>query len=141
MTKGKKLTQNEYYGELLASESERKRLWKELCAHVSRGKSLKCNVLIAMPLFEKLRVLFPDSFDESSLLISMQKGQDLWEELGHKQANGSNLGNSRTWFYNMANRYGWRDKIDIEAEHKGSIAVSIVNYGTPSQPTQVPQSS
>ncbi len=63
----------------------------------------------------------------------MREGRQAWEEIGHKQANGQCLGNSRTWFYNMANRYGWRDKIEVEAEHKGQVQVQVVSYASSKQ--------
>lgn len=42
-----------------------------------------------------------------------------WEQMGRKMAFGQAEGNPTTWIFNMKNRFGWRDKQDIE--HSGQI--------------------
>ena len=71
-----------------------------------------------------------EEFVEEELKDAMRRGRSYWETLGKRQAAGDCLGNSRTWFYNMANRFGWREKLEVEAEHKGQVNVNVISYAT-----------
>ena len=62
--------------------------------------------------------------------FNTEEGKDYWETLGKRQSEGTCLGNSRSWYYNMSNRYGWRDKHDVQAEHKGSVNVNVISYAS-----------
>jgi hypothetical protein len=73
---------------------------------------------------------YPEEFIQEELDNSLREGKIYWEDIGSRQANGNCLGNSRTWFYNMANRYGWKERLDIEAEHKGTVNVNVVSYAS-----------
>lgn len=42
-----------------------------------------------------------------------------WEQMGRKMAFGEVEGNPTTWIFNMKNRFGWKDKQELE--HAGSI--------------------
>lgn len=128
--KGKKMDYKERLSKLEADSAERKRLCDQLCKHLSRGYSVESFSEISTPSLKKYMNLYKEDFDKEQIDIAMQKGRDVWETIGYRQANGQCLGNSRSWYYNMANRYGWRERIDIEAEHKGSIAVNIVSYAS-----------
>lgn len=37
-----------------------------------------------------------------------------WERQGRKMAAGVAEGNATVWIFNMKNRFGWRDKIDVD---------------------------
>lgn len=128
--KGKKLSYKERIDKLEADKTERKRIFRELCAHVEKGYSLDCFVPLSVNSIRRYINVFKDEFIQEELDEAMRQGKVYWETIGDKQANGQCLGNSRSWYYNMANRYGWRDKIDIEAEHKGQLAVNIVSYSS-----------
>ena len=73
---------------------------------------------------------YPEEFPREEIELALVKGKEMWERIGLRQANGTCLGNSRSWFYNMANRYGWREKLDVEAEHKGEISVNVISYAS-----------
>lgn len=45
-----------------------------------------------------------------------------WESMGRKMAFGDAEGNPTTWIFNMKNRFGWKDKQEVE--HSGSIQFS-----------------
>jgi len=66
---------------------------------------------------------------EKELEKATREGKGYWEGLGRAQSNGTCIGNSKSWYYNMSNRYGWRDRFDVASEHKGNIEVSVVSYG------------
>ena len=134
--KGKKCTNQERRERLKTCEIERRKVFKELCQHVSNGFSIDCFAVLAIETIQKYMQEYPREFIQEQLNEAIRKGKDMWEGIGYRQANGQCLGNSRSWYYNMANRYGWREKIDIEAEHKGSMQVNIVNYASKKQVTK-----
>lgn len=139
--KGKKLSHKERVEKLEQDTTERKRVFKELCEHVSKGYSLDCFGPLGTDSIRKYLKVYPEEFVQEELDNSLRQGKEYWETIGSKQANGQCLGNSRTWFYNMSNRYGWRDKIDVEAEHKGQLAVNIVSYASSKARTDIPEQS
>ena len=128
--KGKKVTSRERIQRLGEDANERRKVFKELCDHVAGGYSLDCFALLSDVSISKYLKLYKEEFIEEELRDAIRKGKCYWESIGQRQANGTCLGNSRSWYYNMANRYGWREKIDIEAEHKGQVTVSVVSYAS-----------
>lgn len=128
--KGKKLTHKELQAKLAESAKERRRIFKELCDHLGKGLSMECFPALSDTSIKSYLKLYPEEFCEEELKNAFRKGRDWWEGIGRRQASGDCLGNSRTWYYNMANRYGWREKLDIEAEHKGSISINVVSYAS-----------
>jgi len=128
--KGKKLTTKERREKLEQDKNERRKIFKELCEHVGRGFSLDCFAPLSVTSIRGYLKMFPDEFIEEELVEAQRKGKSHWEDIGYRQASGSCLGNSRTWYYNMANRYGWREKLEVEAEHKGQVAINVISYAT-----------
>jgi hypothetical protein len=126
--KGRKLSFLERQAKIEQEASERRKVFKELLTHVSMGYSLDCFEPMSVTTIKKYLKVFKEEFIEEELEQAMRQGKNYWEGLGRSQSNGSCLGNSRSWYYNMANRYGWREKLDIEAEHKGNVQVNIVSY-------------
>lgn len=55
--------------------------------------------------------------DSEEFRVTVKNSQDLcrvwWEKRGREMSIGSE-GNSAVWIFNMKNRFGWRDKQDIE---------------------------
>ncbi len=74
--------------------------------------------------------VYQDEFIQEELDAALRESKTYWEGIGRRQANGECLGNSRSWYYNMANRFGWREKIDIEDEHKGQVSVNVISYAS-----------
>lgn len=128
--KGRKLTASERKIKAETNADERKRIFKELCKHLESGYSLDCFGWLSSTTINKYLIDFPNEFVKEEFEEAQRKGKQFWENIGHRQANGSCMGNSRTWYYNMANRYGWREKIEVEAEHKGSVNINVVSYAT-----------
>lgn len=128
--KGKKLSAKERLAKLEESKSERAKVFKELLKHLGMGYSLECFALLSVTSIRSMLKTYPEEFVEEDLEDAIRSGRIYWEGLGRQQANGTCMGNSRTWYYNMANRYGWRDKLDIEAEHKGNVSVNVVSYAS-----------
>ena len=128
--KGKKMTASERIAKLESDKIERRKIFKELCEHVGKGYSIESFPPLSVESVRKYLNTFKEEFVQEELNNAMRQGRDWWEGIGRRQASGDCLGNSRTWFYNMANRYGWREKIDIEAEHKGQVNVNVISYAT-----------
>ncbi len=128
--KGKKMSSKERAIKLESDSTERRRVFKELLVHLGRGYSLDCFVPMSPNSIKRYLEVYKEDFVQEELEDALREGKQMWEGIGHKQASGECLGNSRSWYYNMANRYGWREKIDIEAEHKGQLAVNIVSYAS-----------
>lgn len=137
--KGKKLTIKERTAKLEADKQERSKIFKELCDHLREGMSLDSFGPLDHTSVHKYLKVYPEEFIREEFDQALRNGRDWWERIGRRQSSGDCMGNSRTWFYNMANRYGWREKIDIEAEHKGQVQVSIVNYATSKSSKNTPE--
>lgn len=45
-----------------------------------------------------------------------------WEQFGRKMSFGQAEGNPTTWIFNMKNRFGWRDKQDIDMNAKVQVS-------------------
>ena len=133
--KGKKLTSKEIRERTERDKNERRKVFKEILAHVSKGFSLESYAPLSVSSIRRYLKDFPEEFCQEELEEAQRSGRAFWEDLGVRQANGSCLGNSRTWYYNMANRYGWREKIEVEAEHKGSVNINVVSYATQNKPS------
>ena len=104
--KGKKMTAKERIDKLEQDKNERRKVFKELVAHVEQGSSLDCFALLSANTIRGYLKTYPEEFVEEELQAAMRKGRDWWEHIGRRQAAGDCLGNSRTWFYNMAIRFG-----------------------------------
>lgn len=128
--KGRKLTTYEKGKKFAEDETYRREVFSNLLKHLERGYSLDCFEDASDDSIRKYLKTYKDEWNEEELRQAQRKGKSMWEDVGFRQANGQCIGNSRSWYYNMANRYGWREKLDIEAEHKGQVQVNIVSYAT-----------
>lgn len=137
--KGKKLTYKERLKKAEDDRAERRKIFKELLNHVSQGLSIESFAPLSDVTIKKYLNLYPEDFVPEELDAAKRSGRSYWESLGRRQSTGECLGNSRTWFYNMANRYGWRDKLDVEAEHKGQVSVNVVSYASLDGSTSSPE--
>lgn len=128
--RGKKLTAREQKEKLEKDANERKKVFKELLAHLRAGYSLDCFSTISDTTIRTYLKQYPIEFDEEEFIQALRDGKQGWEEIGKRQSNGSCLGNSRSWYYNMVNRYGWHEKAQVETKHDGQINVSVVSYAS-----------
>lgn len=126
--KGKKLTVKERMERLENDPVFRRSMFKDFLAHIERGMSADCFADLSIESVKDFMSRYPNEFDKDAYQDSCRKAKGMWEDMGYRQGNGECYGNSRSWFYNMANRYGWRDKIEVDAEVKGSLNVNVVNY-------------
>lgn len=57
---------------------------------------------------------------------AMTKCRAFWEKIGIDSATGKNTkSNSTTWIFNMKNRFGWKDKAEIDNNHSGSLDLNV----------------
>jgi hypothetical protein len=134
MAQGKKLNFKERMKRLHSSSKDREKVFKDLIAHIRKGYSLDCFGPLSDTMIKKFCEDYPVEFDENELVEAMRGAKEHWEDIGHKQALGSCLGNSRSWYYNMVNRYGWHEKAQVETEHKGAVSVNVVSYASKKPP-------
>lgn len=123
--KGKELTEEE----IEHNSIERRACFERLCKHVASGLSSDCFRDISWETIKAWMIKYPEEFREKEYEISLREGKDWYENVGKRQMLGTCNGNSRTWYYNMANRYGWSDRQHIESNAKVTTQVQIVNYG------------
>lgn len=127
--RGKKATNKELKERLDSNDAYRNQVLQRLLQHLNDGYSVESFPDLSPDQVELAidNPLWPD-WTQEALNQAKRVGMAMWERLGHAQASGKNLGNSRTWFYNMSHRYGWREKYEAAVEHKGAVAVNIVQY-------------
>lgn len=128
MAKGKKTGAVDVMSKLESDAVERRKMFKELQRHVENGYSMDCFGPLSLGSIEKFLKDYPLEFVVADLEQSIRKAKAKWESIGERQSNGSCIGNSRSWVYNMINRYKWTDRVQVEAEHKGAVAINIVSY-------------
>lgn len=128
MSKGKKRSYKEFLSILESDSCERKKLFQNLLGHLREGLSIESFYQLETQRLLSFIERYKNEFDDDEIKLAMQEGRDWWERLGKAQASGQNVGNSRAWWYNMAHRYGWSDKVELKAKHEGTLQVQIVNY-------------
>lgn len=116
---------------LEADVEYRKEIFEKLLEHVRGGFSMDSFSEISEGSVKNCVGRFPGEFDANMLERAVREGKHGWEKIGRDQATGKCLGNSRSWYYNMAHRYGWSDRVDARVEHSGSVAVEVVSYARP----------
>jgi hypothetical protein len=132
-----KISASERYTLMASDAGYRRHLFLGLLKHIRKGRSLDCYGPIGEKTIGECLKNYPLEFVQGELDEALRDAKEWWEELGARQADGSCLGNSRSWYYNMSHRYKWSDRIDIRAEHSGAVAVSIVNYASQKPSTTI----
>lgn len=114
--------------ELHRNEDKRKDLHEKLIKHLREGYSFDCFPYLSQKALKELMSAFPEEFDPEEIDEAIEFGKHCWEKIGKEQAAGSCMGNSRTWFYNMSNRYGWREKQEVKQDVSGHVSISVISY-------------
>ena len=80
----------------------------------------KCNVSVA--------TLYNWEGQHPEFLEAKKRGEAQsfvhWEDLGLEMAEGKVDGNPTIWIFNMKNRFGWKDKQEIEQQVQGHTEVT-----------------
>lgn len=114
--------------ELEGDPALRRKIAERLYRHLSDGYSENCFEELSAKGVQKCLQEYPEEFILEDYESACRRGQRLWEGIGRKQASGECQGNSRTWFYNMSNRYGWSEKADVSHDHSGQVTVNVMHY-------------
>lgn len=132
--KGKKIGARERAVKLREDANYRRIIFKELIEHLLRCRSIDCFYAISEETIYEFCNKYPSEFKLDEIIEAKRQAKEAWEKIGHDQSTGLCLGNSRSWYYNMSNRYGWSDKVDVKAKTEGSVSVNIVNYSSKKTP-------
>jgi len=90
--------------------------------HLESGLSQDCFIDADWDTVERYIKDFPEDFPTEKIAASKRKGRKFWEILGIKGATGVQANfNAASWIFTMKNKYGWRDKVDID--HGGKVEV------------------
>lgn len=130
MARGKAVSAKDREAKLEADKEYRKKIFEKLKDHLRRGYSLDCFAEISETAIRRYLSIYKDEFSQDELDEAQREGKLLWEGIGYRQADGKCLGNSKAWWYNMAHRYKWSDRVHVEAQHSGQVAVSVVSYAS-----------
>lgn len=128
MAKRKSESQAQILEKLHASTEARKATFKELKKHLVAGFSLDAFPPLSEKTIKEFTMKYPLEFPLHELDQAMREAKTGWERIGRQQADGSCLGNSRSWQYNMINRYGWRDKIEQSVDVSGQVSIAVISY-------------
>lgn len=132
--KDKKITAKERIAKLEVDSAYRKEIFKGLLAHLTKGYSLDCYAPLSAERIHEYLQRYPNEFSCEELQETIRQAKTNWEDIGTRQSNGSCLGNSRSWVYNMINRYNWTDKVKVETKGEQQVNVNIVSYAKSAKP-------
>lgn len=107
------------YKEKFKTQEERQKLCDAWCEHLQNGYSKQSFPLCDYDTIERYVKLYPADFPADRLEKAMKINRMFWEGLGIDGTKGKiNNFNASSWKYNMANRFGWRDKQDHTSDNK-----------------------
>jgi hypothetical protein len=107
--------------------------FRKLLSHLRAGNSIDCFGPMSEKTIWEATKKYPETWKLEEIEIALRDAKEGWEKIGRQQALGTCIGNSRSWFYNMSNRYGWSDKQKVETSGNSQLQVSIVNYSSTKQ--------
>lgn len=128
MAKGKVLSVAERKKRLEESAEERRKMFQKVCSHLRAGYSLDCFEELSEVAVKAYMEAFPGEFCPDEYAKALRLGKLGWEQIGRRQADGTCIGNSRSWYYNMSNRYGWTERSQIEADVRNAVSVTVIKY-------------
>lgn len=131
---------------------ERKKLLDNYVFHVTNGYSDESFVPCDMQTFRRYVRDFPSDFDTDRITEARRQRQLFWENVGRDGTTGSIQGfNASSWKFNMANRFDWREKKDVDhtikerksAEERAKILIEQINENetTGTEPSQKSEGS
>lgn len=138
MKKKQKLGIRERIALLNSSAPARRKCFQGLINHLVSGFSIDCYGEVSEKTIEEFLVRYPDEFVLEELQDAMRRGKAGWERIGRQQADGSCMGNSRSWQYNMINRYKWTDRTEVKSDVNSNVSIQVISYADskPSPNTQ-----
>jgi len=112
------------FAEKFKTKLQRKKLLTEYLNHISGGYSDKSFTLCDMDTFVNYCNKYPNDFPTDMIEKGRRERMFFWEKIGIEGTTGKLHGyNSRSWEFNMKNRFKWSEKIELES--RGNIVTSI----------------
>lgn len=112
------------FAEKFKTKLQRKKLLTEYLIHISSGYSDKSFTLCDMDTFVNYCNKYPNDFPTDMIEKGRRERMFFWEKIGIEGTTGKLHGyNSRSWEFNMKNRFKWSEKIELES--RGNIVTSI----------------
>lgn len=108
----------------------RREIFEELLKHLERGFSMDSFKSLSVKEIERMCEEYPSEFDCEAIQESLRVAKCMWEGIGLRQSTGECIGNSRSWYYNMTNRFGWRERAQLDSNVTSQAVVEVVNYGS-----------
>lgn len=131
MKKSKRLTGSALMAAFIDNATLQAEIFEDLRRHLKQGLSIDCFGPLSDTSIRECVKLYPDTWSEDALIETLREAKSGWETIGRRQADGSCMGNSRSWYYNMSNRYGWSDRQQVETKGTQQLNVNIVSYAAP----------
>ena len=112
------------FAEKFKTQIQRKKLLAEYLTHISSGYSDKSFPVCDMDTFMLYCEKYPNDFPTDIIEQGRRERLLFWERIGIEGTTGKIQGyNSRSWEFNMKNRFRWSEKIELES--RGNILTSI----------------
>ena len=112
------------FAEKFKTQIQRKKLLTEYLNHICCGYSDKSFTLCDMDTFVHYCKKYPNDFPTDMIERAKRERMLFWEKIGIEGTTGKIPGyNSRSWEFNMKNRFKWSEKIEVEST--GNIVTSI----------------
>jgi hypothetical protein len=112
------------FAEKFKTKHQRKKLLKEYIDHICKGFSDKSFSLCDMDTFLLYCAKYPNEFPTDIIEKARRERMFFWERIGIEGTTGKIQGyNSRSWEFNMKNRFRWSEKIELES--RGNVVTSI----------------
>lgn len=112
------------FAEKFKTKQQRKKLLTEYLKHISGGYSDKSFTFCDMDTFVNYCNKYPNDFPTDMIEKGRRERMFFWEKIGIEGTTGKLQGyNSRSWEFNMKNRFKWSEKIELES--RGNIVTSI----------------
>jgi len=124
MAKRGSYNNNNKFAEKFKTTIQRKNLLDAYLNHVKTGYSDKSFIVCDMDTFNSYCKKYPNDFPTDIVEQARRERLLYWEKLGIEGTEGKIKNyNSRSWEFNMKNRFKWSEKIEVE--NKGSVVTSI----------------
>ncbi len=122
---GKKLA------EKFKTKEQRIALCEAWCKHLANGFSKESFLLCDPQTFRRYMAKYPQDFDTQKINEAERASRRFWEQLGIEGTRGKEVKievkrkqngevrtttqgfNATAWIFNMKNRFGWKDKIEL----------------------------
>lgn len=113
---------NNDYAMKWKTSKERQALCDAFCRHISQGLSVDSFPDASFKTIQKYIKNYPKDFPSIKIEEARRQGRLIWEKLGLGAAAGKIKNfSSASWIFNMKNRYGWKDKVEIAGDPNAPI--------------------